>query len=219
MTGKNKTSKKPPRKGLIERRDKILEAAVEVFAEKGFERATIDDIAERAGVGKGTIYRRVGKKQDFTDLLLQHAAKLTFDGIEMEIKKRTDPLLQFKEAVYALCDVYERNLSLMMLVCSQMALQADQDIKKSSDVYKHKDVSRLFDLVEGILCKAVEKGQIRHVDTHTLSKGLFEFLNPYYYRYLRFKCNYTKGEIAQLTIDLFLDGLRSKEAQILGASK
>ncbi len=207
----NKTTKeKQPRKGLLERRDKILEAATEVFVEKGIERATIDDIANRAGVGKGTIYRRVGKKKDFINILLQQAVKLTADGIETEIKKRTDPLIQFKEAIYALCDVYEKNLNLMMLVISQLALRIKQNhIEKSSAAQK--DISHFFQLMEGVLQKAIKKGQIRPVDTHIIAKGLFHFLTPYYYQYLRFKCNYTKGEIAQLTIDLFLDGLRKRK--------
>lgn len=207
MNAKNRINKKQPRKGLLERRDRILEAATEVFAEKGFERATVDDIAARAGVGKGTIYRRIGKKEDFTNLLIQNAVKVIVDAIGLEIKKRTDPLLQFKEAIYALCDVYEKNLSLMMLIMSQLALQIKDKIKSPAP---KKEVFPLFSLMEDILNKAVKKRQIRPVDTHAVVKGLFHFLNPYFYRYLSIKCNYTRGEIAQLVIDLFLNGLKVK---------
>lgn len=206
MTQRNKINKEHPRKGLLERRDRILEAAAEVFAEKGLERATVDDIAVRAGVGKGTVYRRVGKKEDFTDILCQHAAKLIFDSIESEIKKRADPILQFKEAVYALCDVFEEHLSLMILVMSQMGYRKQS---KEKSCATQKSISRLFQLIEGILKKAIKKGQVRPVDVHAVVKGLFHFLTPYYYHYLRFKCDYTRGEVAQLTVDLFLDGLRS----------
>ena len=34
----------------------ILDAAAELFAERGFEGASIQDIAQKAGVGKGTVY-------------------------------------------------------------------------------------------------------------------------------------------------------------------
>ena len=36
---------------------KILEAAMELFCDKGLEETSIDEIAERAGVGSATIYR------------------------------------------------------------------------------------------------------------------------------------------------------------------
>ncbi len=38
-------------------KERILDAALEVFSQKGFHTATTDEIAERAGVGKGTLYR------------------------------------------------------------------------------------------------------------------------------------------------------------------
>ncbi len=46
------------------RRRQILEAAVVVFAEKGYHRATIKDIARHAGVADGTIYNYFKNKQD-----------------------------------------------------------------------------------------------------------------------------------------------------------
>jgi AcrR family transcriptional regulator len=49
------------------RRRQILNAAVEVFADKGFHRATIKDIAKEAGIADGTIYNYFGNK---TDLIL-----------------------------------------------------------------------------------------------------------------------------------------------------
>ena len=40
----------------IERKNSILNAAKKVFAQKGFEKATLDEIAEEAEFGKGTLY-------------------------------------------------------------------------------------------------------------------------------------------------------------------
>lgn len=44
------------------KREKILEAAVAVFAEKGYHQARIEEIAARAGVGKGTVYEYFASK-------------------------------------------------------------------------------------------------------------------------------------------------------------
>jgi len=62
---------------LSEQRDpeklqRIIDAAVKVFAERGFHRATMQDIAEAAGVGKGTTYLYFGSK----DKLLEHIFEL-----------------------------------------------------------------------------------------------------------------------------------------------
>lgn len=44
------------------KRERILEAAVAVFAEKGYHQARIEEIAARAGVGKGTVYEYFASK-------------------------------------------------------------------------------------------------------------------------------------------------------------
>ena len=46
------------------KRSQILQAAVETFVNKGFERATMNDVAEVAGVGKGTIYEYFRNKEE-----------------------------------------------------------------------------------------------------------------------------------------------------------
>src|SRR5215475_4761073 len=52
---------------IAARTNQILDAATRVFAEKGFHRATIKDVAKAAGVADGTIYNYFGNK---TDLIL-----------------------------------------------------------------------------------------------------------------------------------------------------
>lgn len=201
--------KEKTRKGLSERRERILMAAAELFAEKGIDHATIDEIAERAGVGKGTIYRRTGNKESLIDILIKTSAELAIENIKSEIGKRKDPILQFKEAVNAFCDFYEKNLKLVMLVIPQFEPRMGKAIPEKS-CEAHKAVAKVFQLMENILEDASKKNAIRHIDARVITKGFFNFLSPHFYQYLRIKCNYTKSEIAQLTIDLFLNGLRNK---------
>ncbi|MCI0398432.1 MAG: TetR/AcrR family transcriptional regulator [Chloroflexi bacterium] len=48
---------------IAARRNQILEAAIQVFAEKGFHQATIKDVAQAAGVADGTIYNYFDNKK------------------------------------------------------------------------------------------------------------------------------------------------------------
>ncbi len=47
-----------------EHREDILNAATEIFARFGFKKASIDDIARRAGIGKGTVYLHFESKEE-----------------------------------------------------------------------------------------------------------------------------------------------------------
>jgi AcrR family transcriptional regulator len=70
----------PRRRGRprrAEARDTILDATLELLAERGFHATTMDAIAERAGVGKNTIYRRWPTKDDLViDAVLYFTAVL-----------------------------------------------------------------------------------------------------------------------------------------------
>jgi len=45
-------------------RRRLLDVAVEVFMEKGFARASVEEIAERAGYSKGAVYSNFASKED-----------------------------------------------------------------------------------------------------------------------------------------------------------
>ncbi|WP_330176248.1 TetR/AcrR family transcriptional regulator [Streptomyces sp. NBC_01498] len=53
-------------------RRKLYEAAVTLIAEQGFSATTVDEIAERAGVAKGTVYYNFKSKTDLFEELLRH---------------------------------------------------------------------------------------------------------------------------------------------------
>src|SRR5689334_20697525 len=59
-----------PRKDVVRNRQRILDAAQELFAERGLG-VTLHDIADRAGVGVGTIYRHFPDKAELIDLLFE----------------------------------------------------------------------------------------------------------------------------------------------------
>jgi AcrR family transcriptional regulator len=61
---------RPLRRDAQRNRERILEAAREVFAERGVG-ATLDDVADRAGVGIGTVYRRYANKDALIDELCE----------------------------------------------------------------------------------------------------------------------------------------------------
>ena len=46
----------PPGEDRVERAERILDAAAELLLRVGYRRTTVEDVAERAGVGKGTLY-------------------------------------------------------------------------------------------------------------------------------------------------------------------
>jgi AcrR family transcriptional regulator len=73
---------------LTEKQQKILEAALEIFAEKGFSATSTSEIAKKAGVAEGTIFRHYKTKKDLLlSIVAPTMAKLIAPFIIRDINK------------------------------------------------------------------------------------------------------------------------------------
>ncbi|HEY6760309.1 MAG TPA: TetR/AcrR family transcriptional regulator [Baekduia sp.] len=73
------TDRPPPRRRLsaAERRERILAAAQEVFAQNGYHGSSLDDIAKASGTSKALIYEHFGSKRELHEVLInEHASEL-----------------------------------------------------------------------------------------------------------------------------------------------
>jgi AcrR family transcriptional regulator len=80
---------KPQRKDAVRNRAALIQAAREVFAQRGFE-ASMDDIAEHAGLGVGTAYRHFANKYELADAIFDDAVE-AFVSAAHEVLYEPDP--------------------------------------------------------------------------------------------------------------------------------
>lgn len=74
--GSDRTGGARARRGRNPTREKLFRAAVTLIAEQGFSATTVDEIAERAGVAKGTVYYNFTSKNELFEQLLRHGVEL-----------------------------------------------------------------------------------------------------------------------------------------------
>ena len=78
-----KTSKKPKKRmPRVEREERMLDAANEIFARDQFRGASIDEIADRSGITKPLIYRYFGSKEGLYEACVQRQSERAFERIE-----------------------------------------------------------------------------------------------------------------------------------------
>jgi AcrR family transcriptional regulator len=88
MTGPTQRTPKTARSDALANRQRILDAAREVFARRGLD-AEIREIAERAGVGIGTLYRHFESREGLLSTLVHQA--------EEDLLRRIQPVLEIEE--------------------------------------------------------------------------------------------------------------------------
>lgn len=91
----------------VDRRQQILDAALHVFAEQGFEGATTKDIAARADVTHGLIYFYFPSKEDVLIAAFEYQAKRNFDQLDFtdEINSLDPPEVLIRRIVTRFVDV------------------------------------------------------------------------------------------------------------------
>ncbi len=93
-------------------RQRILSSAIEVFAKKGKHRATIEEIASKAGVGKSLLYRNYHKKSDLHREVLKVVIEKAFQQFENAVvpsEVAADPVQAFIRFASAPLDMFFQN--------------------------------------------------------------------------------------------------------------
>jgi AcrR family transcriptional regulator len=134
-------------------RKEIVEAALEVVAERGFQAATMDAIAAAAGVGKNTIYRRWASKEE---LIADALHELTAELDELE---GDDIYALLLEVIRDFARVFADPLVGRILPGLLGELQRNPAF---AVVYADRVVRPRREAIVGLLERALERGELRH---------------------------------------------------------
>lgn len=99
------------RERRTDKRSLITEAAVEVFAEKGFHQARVSDVARRAGVADGTIYLYFKNKEDLLLSIFEEKMDGLLSELSEELEGVRDPLERIRRFAHFHFDQVRTNRS------------------------------------------------------------------------------------------------------------
>jgi AcrR family transcriptional regulator len=133
-------------------RKAIVDAALELLAERGFQAATIEAIAERAGVGRNTIYRRWTSKEE---LIVDALDELVAD---LDAQDGEDVYALLLDWVRDFARVFGDPLYGRILPVVLGELQRNPAFAR---VYVERVVQPRYSALVGVLRRAVERGELR----------------------------------------------------------
>jgi AcrR family transcriptional regulator len=96
--------------------EKIVEAAARLFGTQRFHEVRMEDVAEAADVGKGTLYRYFRDKEELFTGLLEHALKQFQARIDQEVAKATGARQRVEALVGAIISYFDEHPHLMGLI-------------------------------------------------------------------------------------------------------
>ncbi len=203
MTGRNETASESP-----EKRRAILEQAIRTFAEVGFRSTDVQVIADRAGVGKGTVYRYFGNKEELfwatTFEVLERLERHMFAAME-GIEGARAKLRAAGLAHAGFLDADPQYLEIFV----QDRAEFRGSHPESHQRYHEKLIARFVEIIE----QGIADGELRPVDARETVLSFWGLL----YGSVVHSCyavhNYTLTELTRHSVDIFLKGIRAEVPQ------
>ncbi len=190
-------------------RDRILEAARRLFASQGFDGTTTRELAQKAGVAEGTLFRYFSNKK----------AILVEVATEGWVEVLTDLLTELSEmgSYKAVAQVMRRRMwnmqknADMMRVCF-MEVQFHPDLR---DRIQLEVVGKMTDVAEAFFQTAMDRGIYRQMDAKlvaTVFLGMFAIAGFSHTTIMQPDASPTEmQQMAEGLADIFLNGVLAKE--------
>jgi AcrR family transcriptional regulator len=184
------------------KRTAMMQAAVRVFAEKGYHAATVRDIVNEADVAIGTFYFYFPDKETLFVHLFEETAAFLLQAIDQAINSRSTFPAQLEAAVQAYVNVafYEPAVVQLLLVGGMGSVPS---LAERRDEYREK-LTRIW---QRPLAAALERKQIEPQNVRRTAEGLVGAFDEIIYNLLTSRGKESEGQ--QAVSDMVQLGLRA----------
>jgi TetR/AcrR family transcriptional regulator len=194
------------------KRRAILDRSAELFAEHGYDRASMSRIAEACGVSKANLYHYYRDKEELLfDVIRFHLEEL-LEVVEAADNPDLSPAARLKELVAALLEAYrDADAQHNVQINGLRLLPSDRQTELKA---MERELVRIFsDAVAGVAPQLKGTKLLKPV-----TMSLFGMIN---WHYLWFKStgDVTRADYAELVAQLIVDGTRNLHADRIGMSQ
>ena len=156
------------------RRDQIITAAAKVFARRGFSGTLMADIAEKAGIGKGTLYEYFNSKEDLFFAVFEWFVRATEAEAKVSISALGGSASQRLEALNdSLMTSWIEMRELFSLVMEFWSASASSQMRERFRQAFRQGYSDFRQIVSGLIRDGIERGEFRSdVDAESVAAAL-----------------------------------------------
>lgn len=140
----------------------IVAAALEVFAEKGFAAARLEDIAARAGVSKGALYLYFETKQDLFRAVVRDAVAPNIAAVEAAVAAADLPFAQLARMLLA--RVAEVVSTTPLGSVAKMVIAESRNFPDLARIWHDDVISRALGMATGLIERAQARGELKPGD-------------------------------------------------------
>jgi AcrR family transcriptional regulator len=192
-----------------DRPQELLESALLVFARKGYRGTRLEEVAEAAGVTKGTFYHYFATKEDLLLGVIQHYQALAFGRVEDVLQDTQLPSsTRIRQLVFKLFGTQESSGHLLALLIRGVA----HEVPRVHERWLREGPIRLWTLLAGMVDEGKVRGEFRadadgEVGARLLVSGLMLQLMWQEHAQAVPELSVNRERLINAAVDLFLAAL------------
>jgi TetR/AcrR family fatty acid metabolism transcriptional regulator len=156
-----------------DKRERILDAAVRVFARKGFYATRVSEVARAAGVADGTIYLYFKSKDELLVSLFEHRVERLLAFLATELPRATSASEKLQRIIELQLGLLEGERDLAEVVT--VILRQSSKLMKE---YAAPKFSAYLDVIAGVVAEGQAHGELRKdVSPHLAARAIFGALD------------------------------------------
>ena len=190
----------------------ILRHAAQVFAEKGFEGASIRDISRASGIALSGLYYYFESKQKLLFLIQSHAFTSILDQLRRRLESAGDPEQRLRILVQNHID-YFLDHPVEMKVLSHEADALVEPYRREVAAIKR----RYYELALGLYQDLARAGRARAVNPRIAVLGLFGMMN-WIYTWHNPKVDPRAESLSDIIASIFLEGVKNGHGHVRAAA-
>ena len=148
---------------------KIFETSMELFAKKGYEATSVEEITSVVGVAKGTLYYHFSTKEEIFYFLVEEGMKLLKNSIDIKTSNLEKSLDKLKTIILIQIKVIKKYENFISIILSQIWGQEPRNKKCREYVFEY------ITMIENIVREGIEKQELVEGDSSVIASRDFWF--------------------------------------------
>jgi AcrR family transcriptional regulator len=190
------------------RREEILKQAEVVFADKGYYKATVAEIADTSGFCVGTIYQYFGSKEELFSSMVRGKLEILYGEIRDSVAGKKNAIEKIRALVEANFRFVEANINFCSIFIRRgntSIAEGNADLREAmiADYLKH------VAFIQEILSEGCKSSIIKLKDPRLMAFVLAGMINSFVFFWMN---NLERGSLVPMTetlLDIFFEGVES----------
>ena len=151
---------------------KIFETSMKLFAEKGYDATSVEEITATVGVAKGTLYYHFSSKEEIFNFLVEEGMKLLHNSVEIKTENLTNSIDKIRAVMLIQLKVMKKYDEFITILLSQIWGNEPRHKQFRSYIYRY------IDYIESMIREGLETGTFRECNTRLVAQSIFGLICP-----------------------------------------